>query len=107
MVRTEAGCKQGRRWSLADQVLGYAGEQRYAPEGMPTKYDCLPGVLLIVDAETMIEIGRAYVPISIPFGFHNRYFSKKDLGLPEGFQMNQVMSQFRPADKKVSFTFLE
>uniref|UniRef100_A0AC34GQ50 Uncharacterized protein n=1 Tax=Panagrolaimus sp. ES5 TaxID=591445 RepID=A0AC34GQ50_9BILA len=50
------------------------------------------GVLLIVDAVTMTEIGRAYVPISIPFGFHNRFFSKKDLGLPEGFHVNQ----FRP-----------
>lgn len=48
--------------------------------------------MLIVDAVTMTEIGRAYVPISIPFGFHNRFFSKKDLGLPEGFHVNQ----FRP-----------
>ncbi|KAI6176686.1 hypothetical protein M3Y97_00825900 [Aphelenchoides bicaudatus] len=44
------------------------------------------GVLLIVDATTMAEIGRAYVPISIPFGFHNRFFSKRELGIPEGFQ---------------------
>ncbi|KAI6235749.1 hypothetical protein M3Y95_00084400 [Aphelenchoides besseyi] len=44
------------------------------------------GVLLIVDATTMSEIGRAYVPISIPFGFHNRFFSKRELGMPEGFQ---------------------
>ncbi|KAE9555105.1 hypothetical protein FO519_001680 [Halicephalobus sp. NKZ332] len=50
------------------------------------------GVLLVIDAVTMTEIGRAYVPISIPFGFHNRFFSKKDLGLPEGFHVNQ----FRP-----------
>ncbi|KAI6241615.1 Carotenoid oxygenase domain containing protein [Aphelenchoides fujianensis] len=34
----------------------------------------------------MTEIGRAYVPISIPFGFHNRFFSKRELGMPEGFQ---------------------
>lgn len=34
----------------------------------------------------MSEIGRAYVPISIPFGFHNRFFSKRELGMPEGFQ---------------------
>lgn len=40
----------------------------------------------------MTEIGRAYVPISIPFGFHNRFFSKPELGLPEGFSVNQ----FRP-----------
>lgn len=44
------------------------------------------GVLLIIDATTMSEIGRAYVPISIPFGFHNRFFSKRELGIPEGFQ---------------------
>jgi hypothetical protein len=50
------------------------------------------GILLVVDATTMTEIGRAYVPISIPFGFHNRFFSKPDLGLPEGFSVNQ----FRP-----------
>lgn len=49
----------------------------------------------------MSEIGRAYAPISIPFGFHNRqvpscwtrlygysfrFFSKRELGIPEGFQ---------------------
>ena len=34
----------------------------------------------------MTEIGRAYVPITVPFGFHNRFFSKRELGLPEGFQ---------------------
>lgn len=31
------------------------------------------GVLIVIDAEKMVELGRAYVPISIPFGFHNRY----------------------------------
>ncbi|VDM59252.1 unnamed protein product [Angiostrongylus costaricensis] len=30
------------------------------------------GLLLVVDADSMKEIGRAYVPILIPFGFHNR-----------------------------------
>jgi hypothetical protein len=44
------------------------------------------GVLLVIDATTMMELGRAYVPISIPFGFHNRFFSKRELGIPEGFQ---------------------
>ncbi|KAI3413938.1 hypothetical protein GPALN_011411 [Globodera pallida] len=38
-------------------------------------------VLLIIDAVTMEEIGRAFVPISIPFGFHNRFFSSEQLGL--------------------------
>ncbi|CAI5454457.1 unnamed protein product [Caenorhabditis angaria] len=56
------------------------------------------GVLIVLDAEKMVELGRAYVPISIPFGFHNRFFSKKDLGLPEGFQVGP--SQYRPMDKK-------
>lgn len=27
----------------------------------------------------MSEIGRAYVPISVPFGFHNRFYSSNDL----------------------------
>lgn len=27
----------------------------------------------------MLEIGRAYVPITVPFGFHNRFFSSNDL----------------------------
>ncbi|KIH54797.1 hypothetical protein ANCDUO_15053 [Ancylostoma duodenale] len=49
----------------------------------------------------MKEIGRAFVPISIPFGFHNRFFSKHDLGLPEGFAVGPGNSQFRPAEKKV------
>jgi hypothetical protein len=57
-----------------------------------TDYTHFLGILLVVDATTMTEIGRAYVPISIPFGFHNRFFSKPDLGLPEGFSVNQ----FRP-----------
>lgn len=30
---------------------------------------------------------------SIPFGFHNRFFSKQELGLPEGF----YIPQFRPS----------
>lgn len=42
------------------------------------------GVLLVIDASTMVEMGRAYVPISVPFGFHNRFYSKRELGLPEG-----------------------
>ncbi|CAJ0949347.1 unnamed protein product, partial [Mesorhabditis belari] len=54
------------------------------------------GVLLVLDATTMSEVGRAYVPISIPFGFHNRFFSKKDLGLPDGVPPPQHSSQFRP-----------
>ncbi|EGT43206.1 hypothetical protein CAEBREN_11287 [Caenorhabditis brenneri] len=62
------------------------------------------GVLIVIDAEKMTELGRAYVPISIPFGFHNRFFSKKDLGLPEGFQVGQ--SQYRPIEKKQGFATL-
>uniref|UniRef100_A0A8R1HX03 Uncharacterized protein n=1 Tax=Caenorhabditis japonica TaxID=281687 RepID=A0A8R1HX03_CAEJA len=62
------------------------------------------GVFIVIDAEKMTELGRAYVPISIPFGFHNRFFSKKDLGLPEGFQVGQ--SQYRPVEKKQGFATL-
>ncbi|CAI4223079.1 unnamed protein product [Auanema sp. JU1783] len=58
------------------------------------------GVLLVVSADTMQEIGRAYVPISIPFGFHNRYFSKSDLGLAPGVQGNLFSSQPRNAEMK-------
>ncbi|VDD93969.1 unnamed protein product [Enterobius vermicularis] len=43
------------------------------------------GMLIVLDAITMTETGRAYVPISIPFGFHNRFYSKQELGLPEGY----------------------
>lgn len=42
-------------------------------------------MLIVLDAITMTETGRAYVPISIPFGFHNRFYSKQELGLPEGY----------------------
>ncbi|VDO60603.1 unnamed protein product [Heligmosomoides polygyrus] len=59
------------------------------------------GMLLVVDAETMKEVGRAFVPISIPFGFHNRFYSKQDLGLPEGFSTNAAVNQFRPSESKV------
>lgn len=38
----------------------------------------LAGVLLIVDAVSMTEIGRANVSINIPFGFHNRFFTMKN-----------------------------
>ncbi|RCN42158.1 hypothetical protein ANCCAN_11900 [Ancylostoma caninum] len=63
-------------------------------------------LLLVIDAESMKEIGRAFVPISIPFGFHNRFFSKHDLGLPEGFAVGPGNSQFRPAEKKQGFITL-
>ncbi|EYC34593.1 hypothetical protein Y032_0001g485 [Ancylostoma ceylanicum] len=63
-------------------------------------------LLLVIDAGTMKEIGRAFVPISIPFGFHNRFFSKQDLGLPEGFAVGPGNSQFRPAEKKQGFVQL-
>ncbi|KAL3068462.1 hypothetical protein niasHT_030753 [Heterodera trifolii] len=42
------------------------------------------GVLLVIDATSMEEIGRAFVPISVPFGFHNRFFSRQQLGLTSG-----------------------
>ncbi|KAH7719753.1 Protein F49E10.2 a [Aphelenchoides avenae] len=51
------------------------------------------GVLLVIDASTMVEMGRAYVPISVPFGFHNRFYSKRELGLPEG----ALNGLFRPS----------
>ncbi|KAK5976236.1 hypothetical protein GCK32_016064, partial [Trichostrongylus colubriformis] len=57
-------------------------------------------MLLVIDAETMKEIGRAFVPISIPFGFHNRFYTKQDLGLPEGFSVNNVVNHFRPSETK-------
>ncbi len=31
--------------------------------------------LLVLDAATMTELGRARVPHHIPFGFHGQYFS--------------------------------
>jgi hypothetical protein len=32
----------------------------------------------------MQELGRAIVPISVPFGFHNRFFSTRELGFSSG-----------------------
>ncbi|KAK6049176.1 hypothetical protein COOONC_13319 [Cooperia oncophora] len=63
-------------------------------------------MLLVIDAETMKEIGRAFVPISIPFGFHNRFYSKVDLGLPEGFSVNNVVNHFRPSETKMGYVTL-
>uniref|UniRef100_A0A914CZ49 Uncharacterized protein n=1 Tax=Acrobeloides nanus TaxID=290746 RepID=A0A914CZ49_9BILA len=37
------------------------------------------GLLVVVDAKTMTEIGRANVPILIPFGFHNKFFATDSL----------------------------
>lgn len=58
------------------------------------------GVLLVIDACNMSEIGRAYVPISVPFGFHNRFFSSLELGLPEGV-VHEVLSHLhhRPTNE--------
>ncbi|VDL70728.1 unnamed protein product [Nippostrongylus brasiliensis] len=64
------------------------------------------GLLLVIDAETMNEVGRAFVPISIPFGFHNRFYSKEELGLPEGFTVNTATNHFRPSDKKMGYVTL-
>uniref|UniRef100_A0A1I7Z3C5 Carotenoid oxygenase n=1 Tax=Steinernema glaseri TaxID=37863 RepID=A0A1I7Z3C5_9BILA len=41
------------------------------------------GVLLVVDATTMTEVGRAHVPISVPFGFHNRFFARDELDVSD------------------------
>lgn len=40
---------------------------------------------MVIDASTMTEIGRAHVPISIPFGIHNRFYTSGDLGLSDDF----------------------
>ncbi|GMT35793.1 hypothetical protein PFISCL1PPCAC_27090, partial [Pristionchus fissidentatus] len=60
------------------------------------------GLLLVIDAATMTEIGRAYVPISIPFGFHNRYFSSSDLGLPDAETEDAIRQALhRPSERVV------
>lgn len=38
------------------------------------------GMVIIINAKTMTEVGTAVVPISIPFGFHNRFFSMGSSG---------------------------
>ncbi|VDO70789.1 unnamed protein product [Haemonchus placei] len=63
-------------------------------------------LLLVINAETMKEIGRAFVPISIPFGFHNRFYSKQELGLPEGFSVHNVVNHFRPSETKMGYVTL-
>lgn len=42
------------------------------------------GMLIVVDAVTMGQIGWAMAPTVIPFGFHNRFYSKRELSLPAG-----------------------
>ncbi|MCP3661673.1 MAG: carotenoid oxygenase family protein, partial [Gammaproteobacteria bacterium] len=37
--------------------------------------------VFILDARTMIQIGKLDAPSPIPFGFHNKWFSKKSLGM--------------------------
>jgi carotenoid cleavage dioxygenase-like enzyme len=32
--------------------------------------------LLLIDAATLVEIGRARLPIHLPFGFHGRFFPR-------------------------------
>ncbi|GMR63019.1 hypothetical protein PMAYCL1PPCAC_33214, partial [Pristionchus mayeri] len=59
------------------------------------------GLLLVIDAATMTEIGRAYVPISVPFGFHNRYFSSADLGLPDSESEEAIRQALhRPSEQR-------
>lgn len=43
-------------------------------------------MLFVVNAQTMQETGRADAPIAVPFGFHNRYYSKREIGLPPGYK---------------------
>ena len=50
------------------------------------------GLLLVLDATTMEELGRAFVPIAIPFGFHNRFFSSRELGIRLGIEKEEVPS---------------
>uniref|UniRef100_A0A0N5BYQ1 Carotenoid oxygenase n=1 Tax=Strongyloides papillosus TaxID=174720 RepID=A0A0N5BYQ1_STREA len=74
--------------------------------------------LLVINATTMKEIGRAYVGINIPFGFHNRFFSRQSLGLksivphpdhtPKSYSkskqiivMNNITKNQRPIDTEV------
>ena len=40
------------------------------------------GLMYVVDAKTMMQIGEAWAPDVIPFGFHNQFFSRERLGLP-------------------------
>lgn len=47
-------------------------------------------MLYIIDAVTMLEIGQAYVPITIPFGFHNRFFSRTDLGISNVLKKHDI-----------------
>uniref|UniRef100_A0AC35U8D3 Carotenoid oxygenase n=1 Tax=Rhabditophanes sp. KR3021 TaxID=114890 RepID=A0AC35U8D3_9BILA len=60
--------------------------------------------LLVINATSMTEIGRAHVGISIPFGFHNRFFSKLDLGMKPSSYYNQHSSKIyrKPQQQNVS-----
>ncbi|CEF60755.1 Carotenoid oxygenase family-containing protein [Strongyloides ratti] len=49
--------------------------------------------LIFINATTMNEIGRSYVSINIPFGFHNRFFSRESLGMKSTSPMSEQTSK--------------
>ena len=51
--------------------------------------------LLVVNAKTMEEAGRAEAHTPVPFGFHNRFYFKKDLGIPDGYKPKSSSAESR------------
>uniref|UniRef100_A0A0N5A412 Carotenoid oxygenase n=1 Tax=Parastrongyloides trichosuri TaxID=131310 RepID=A0A0N5A412_PARTI len=60
--------------------------------------------LLIINATTMKEIGRAHVGINIPFGFHNKFFSKKSLNMQTSSPFSQYNSRtfYKPTQNTIN-----
>jgi beta,beta-carotene 9',10'-dioxygenase len=73
-----------RAWSAEGH---YLSEPIFIPRGSKTEDDGVlltvaliaaeaRSALLVIDATTLVEIGRASLPIHLPFGFHGRFFPR-------------------------------
>lgn len=65
--------------------------------------------LIVINATTMKEIGRSHVGINIPFGFHNRFFSRQSLGMKSTSSYSEQTSKsyYKPTQTTVVYNISE
>jgi len=92
IIKIDVTTKESKEWTQEDC---YPAESLFIPnpEGKEEDDGILMSIvldtkaqktfLLILDAKTMTEIGRAVVPQVVPFGFHGNFFGKE--GVEDSF----------------------
>lgn len=65
--------------------------------------------VFVVDALTMTKIGEIIAPEVVPFGFHNRYYSKADLNLPPTPPITPITctTEMQPATTTAAATIVQ